>query len=167
LHPCLHAILATIAGRASAALGYISALAYTLESVTLSVITNQITAHRVPTAVSEGVGKPSSRPRSRVIGKHAPRIDIAGNARSVGESDSACALCSFCVVPLKSYSRSPWTSGVRLPGEYVFHDAGTTDGATLYRTYILKAQEVKAESPRQYCPYRFVGLSRLCQYPSA
>jgi hypothetical protein len=138
---------------ASANPGHIPALACTLESVALSAIANQIAAHRVPAAVGEGIGKLSSRPRSRVTGTHAPRLDIAGNARSVGESDSACALCSFCVVPLKGYSRSPWTSGVRLPGEYVFHDAGTTDGATLYRTYILKAQEVKAESPRQYCPY--------------
>ena len=92
----------------------------TLESVALSAIANQIAVHRVPAAVGEGVGKLSSRPRSRVIGKHAPRLNIAGNARSVGESDSACAVCFFCVVPPKGCSRSRCTSGARLPGEYVF-----------------------------------------------
>jgi hypothetical protein len=138
---------------ASAALGHIPALACTLESVALSAIANQIAAHRVPAAFGEGAGKLSSRPRSRVIGTHAPRLNIAGNARFVGESDSACALCSFCVLPPKGCSRSPCTSGARLRGEYVFYNAGTTNGATLYRTCILKAQEVKAESPRQYCPY--------------
>lgn len=138
---------------ASANPGHIPALACTLESVALSAIANQIAVHIVPAAFGEGAGKLRSRPRSRVMGTHAPRLNIAGNARSVGESGSACALCSFCVVPPKGCSRSRCTSGARLPGEYVFYDAGTTDGATLDKTYILKAQEVKAESPRQYCLY--------------
>jgi hypothetical protein len=67
--------------------------------------------------------------------------------------DAVRPLCPFCVVPPNSCSRSPCTSGAKFLGEYVFHNAGTTNGAALHVTYMLKAQEVKAESPRQYSPY--------------